>query len=189
VRAYYQEGCVSDSSNHVIETIGEETCEPVNDLVAEKMNDNSILLTWTEPEEDLEIEGFHLFRNEQLLMEELLTETSYLDENLPSGSYEYYIITHYTNDCISNPSNHVEETIELGIKEIDNGIAIYPNPTTGELIIESGKLKIENIEIFDLMGRSAHPPLRGGLGGLSPGIYFIRITTEKNVFIKKTVKY
>jgi hypothetical protein len=33
-------------------------------------------------------------------------------------------------------------------------IRIYPNPTTGELRIENGALRIENIEIFDVHGRN-----------------------------------
>jgi hypothetical protein len=32
-------------------------------------------------------------------------------------------------------------------------IFIYPNPTRGELKIESGELRVDNVEIFDMMGR------------------------------------
>jgi len=32
-------------------------------------------------------------------------------------------------------------------------ITIYPNPTKGELSVESGELRVDNVEIFDIMGR------------------------------------
>jgi hypothetical protein len=175
VRSYYQEGCVSDSSNHVIVKIGEETCEPVNDLVAEKINNNAILLAWTKPENDLEIEGYHVYSNEQLQTMTLISNTNYLDENLPVGKYEYYVVTYYTNDCISDISNIVKAEIEdVGIVETQGiaSVRIYPNPTSGEWRIDcsNGACPIvEKIEFFDVFGRSvdiAHPPLRGGdLGG------------------------
>jgi hypothetical protein len=215
VRAYYQEGCVSDSSNHVKIMIGEETCEAVNDLTSEKINDNSVLLTWSEPEEELQVEGYHLFRNNTQLTEALLTNTSYMDENLPNGNYEYCVATHYANGCISELSNCVEEEIKLSITEFENRIEIYPNPTSGQLTISLPNLseggayeawKMENIEILDVFGRvvyTVHPPLRilpsfgGGGGGrlegldishLASGIYFLRITTETEIITRKIIK-
>ena len=89
--------------------------------------------------------------------------------------------------------------IDVGIEPITNDelqITVFPNPTRGELIINNEQLTIKNIDIFDVFGRSVyitHPPLWGGLEGLDishlpAGIYFIRITTEKGVAIKKNVK-
>jgi len=89
------------------------------------------------------------------------------------------------------------ESVAVGIDEQDaiNDITIFPNPTDGEWKIEcKGACSlVENVEIFDIMGQRvmfiAHPPLRGGLGGLLPvGVYFIRITTENNVITRKIIK-
>jgi len=88
------------------------------------------------------------------------------------------------------------KSLFVGIDDISveaNSIHVFPNPTTGEWRIENGGLNIENIEIFDVFGKSVmfieHPTLRGGLGGLLPsGVYFIRIQTDNGVVTKKVVK-
>ena len=44
-----------------------KTCEAVNDLVSEKINEQSILLTWTEPESSLPVIEYQIYRNEEFL--------------------------------------------------------------------------------------------------------------------------
>jgi hypothetical protein len=203
----YNTGCVSGSSNHIIEIIEEETCEPINDLTAEKINNHSILLTWTKPEESLEVEGYNVFRNDIPLTTTLITATSYLDENLPVGEYEYYVTAHYTDDWVSDESNHVKETITLGIEAPPSppkgrDVRVYPNPTDGVLNliqdpVSSSKFKVTGIEIFDIMGRKHEgekfPSFGGVRGGfdishLPAGIYFLRIVTDNGVIIQKIIK-
>ena len=95
------------------------------------------------------------------------------------------------------------ELMPLGVNEMaESDIRIYPNPTTGELRIENGELKIENVEIFDIYGRKVLAPsltvLQFGkltasqsydLTVLQPGIYFIKIETEAGIITKKVIKY
>jgi hypothetical protein len=91
--------------------------------------------------------------------------------------------------------------IEVGIEPIETDVVkIYPNPTRGELRVESGEWRVESVEIFDIFGRSmgiAHPRAfppsgelkgAGGLEGLPSGIYFVRIQTEKGTITRKVVK-
>jgi len=173
------------------------TCEPVNDLTSEKINNNSILLTWTEPEGDLEIDGYSIFRNDSLLTEERIINTFYLDENLPNGEYEYYVVNYYINGCISDSSNHAKETIKLGIIEIADKFTIFPNPTTGELSVFSYQISVESIELFDVYGRKLNnsqfsilnSQLKIDISHLQAGIYFVKITTEKSIITKKIIKY
>ena len=97
---------------------------------------------------------------------------------------------------MSDSSNHVTERVELGVKPITNyelRITLYPNPTNGELRIENGELRIMSVEIFDVYGRKILVPsltvLRSyDLTVLHPGIYFVKITTEQGVVVKKVVK-
>ena len=82
-------------------------------------------------------------------------------------------------------------TVNLGINEsISNQLHIYPNPTTGELRIESGKLRVESIEIFDVYGRNVLMSLETTLNiaHLSAGVYFVKIHTEKGEVMKKVLK-
>ena len=92
----------------------------------------------------------------------------------------------------------------VGIETITNDelrITVFPNPTSGELIINNEQLIINNVEIYDVMGRKAplNPPEGGrlpsfgGVGGgfdishLPSGIYFLRIQTENGKMITKKV--
>jgi hypothetical protein len=174
-----------------------KSCESVNDLVAEKHNNNSILLTWSEPESSLPVEGYQVFRNEQLINEQLIINSSYLDENLLVGEYEYYVITYYEMGCISDSSNHVEETIEVGVKEVKEleGVNLFPNPTTGEIYVTCHASRVTNIEVFDVYGRKCHASRvtchknNIDISHLHAGLYFIKITTEKGNITKKIIKY
>ena len=87
-------------------------------------------------------------------------------------------------------------------------ITIYPNPTKGELSVESGELRVDNVEIFDIMGRKQkaegrrqneilNSPLNLIQGSilnsidishLPTGIYFIRIHTEAGTVVRRVVK-
>ena len=85
---------------------------------------------------------------------------------------------------------------DVGIAAWENEIAIYPNPTTGELRMENGELRIENVEIFDVYGRkvlshhliptSSHHLIN--ISHLPAGIYFFKITTETNTHTQKIIK-
>ena len=94
-----------------------------------------------------------------------------------------------------------EET-NLGIGEINSEIDVYPNPTTGELIIENGEWRINSVEILDLMGRriatvetqciaSLQQPTSTttiNISHLPTGMYFIQIQTESGMVVRKVVK-
>ena len=74
-------------------------------------------------------------------------------------------------------------------------VKIYPNPTTGELKIESGGLRIDNIEIFDISGRKllAHKSTMSlestvDISYFSAGVYFVKISTEIGELVKKVLK-
>ena len=80
---------------------------------------------------------------------------------------------------------------------LSNNIQIYPNPTTDELKIENGKLKIENVAVYNVIGepvlsfscrRRSLEDEAINVSSLTPGIYFIRIKTENGIVISKFVK-
>jgi len=79
---------------------------------------------------------------------------------------------------------------------------LYPNPTTGELRIDAsagsasnGQLTIDNVEVFDIYGKchlslvtrhESHITLN--IFHLSSGLYFVKISTEAGIVVKKVVK-
>jgi len=120
-------------------------------------------------------------------------QTSYTDSGFdPDARHTWVVKVACAGGGESGPATVNRGCKDAIIETTQSPITIVPNPTKGEWRIESGNLKIENIEIFDVFGRIvevAHPTLRGGLGGLLPsGVYFIRITTENGVVTKKVVK-
>jgi len=193
-------------------------CVPVNDLVSEKRSNNCVLLSWSEPESSLPVEEYWVYRRgeeekrrkgekqksrkaeeeksrKEFELVGVTKGTTFLDEDLQVGEYEYYVVAHYEMGCVADSSNHVKVEIDLGVKGVKElgGVILYPNPTTGELTIDNGQLTINNVEIFDVYGRKILVPtltvLRSyNLTVLQPGIYFVRVGFEGGGSVKKVVK-
>ena len=97
--------------------------------------------------------------------------------------------------CLDNLS--IQGFINVGINtyNINNQITVYPNPTTGELRIENGELRINNVEIYDVYGRKLNisqfsilnSQLKTDISHLPSGIYFLRIETDKGIVTKKVI--
>ena len=80
---------------------------------------------------------------------------------------------------------------EVGIENIEaTTIKIYPNPTTGELKIEGGELRIKEIVIFDIYGRKqkSEREVLIDISDFPVGVYFLWIRTDKGEVIKKVLK-
>jgi len=85
---------------------------------------------------------------------------------------------------------------ELSAKSIDTeSILIYPNPTTGELIIESRTLKVDVLEVFDMSGKQIlnftpkTPNLISiNISDFPAGIYLLKFQTEQGIITKRFVK-
>jgi hypothetical protein len=84
---------------------------------------------------------------------------------------------------------------EVGVENFEfSTIKIYPNPTIGQLKIESEEMKIEDVDVFDIFGKkvfsqkSLISPTMINISHLSAGVYFVRIQTEEGEVIKKVLK-
>jgi len=119
------------------------------------------------------------------------------NNTLPANDYDehcYTVSAIYGHFGESEFSNESCASVPVGITEFDSKFHIYPNPTDGEFKIENGELKIENVEIFDVMGKkiifnfqlSTFNSIN--LSHLPNGIYFMRIQTENGVITRKVVK-
>ena len=108
--------------------------------------------------------------------------------------YGETLVDTYCHDLTKDYNN------DVGIKEAEpiETIAIYPNPATGELRVKSYELRVESVEVFDIYGRVQKAESRKqktegevvlDISGLSGGLYFVRLTTEKGVVVRKIVKY
>ena len=86
----------------------------------------------------------------------------------------------------------------LKIKEAEtSSVNVFPNPTTGKFSVFSSQFSVERIEIFDVYGRKqkaesrkqkAEGNIEMDISNLQSGIYFIKITTETEIIVKKIIK-
>jgi len=119
--------------------------------------------------------------------------------NICRDNYELRI-TNYENemeeknDVVINQSSSAQSELSEFKKVLAN-ITLIPNPTTGQLTINSGQLTIESVEIFDIYGKKIFEEkenltvLRSyDLTVFPVGIYFVKIKTEAGEVMKKVVK-
>ena len=105
---------------------------------------------------------------------------------VPIGSVEAY-----KNAAVWKDFNIVG--INVGIETIKVTVNIYPNPTAGELRIESGELRVENVVIYDVFGkiqRIENWKMKNtiDISHLPTGVYFVKISTEAGEVTRKVVK-
>jgi C1A family cysteine protease len=126
VIAVYDEG-ESDPSN--IETV-QIILPPPTDLIVTLTDPNpNIILSWTPPSQGRDVTGYNIYRNSEILAE--ITGTWYIDINVPSGIYEYYITALY-GEYESSPSNVVTvehtDTDDQIVPDKTELFGNYPNP-------------------------------------------------------------
>jgi Secretion system C-terminal sorting domain len=72
----------------------------------------------------------------------------------------------------------------------DKKLVISPNPSTG--IFKWNDESLKNVEVYDMMGRNIFQEHTDNqevnLQNLHSGIYFLRLSNEKNTFVRKIVK-
>ena len=124
------------------------------------------------------------------------------EELTPNTSYSFRQRMKETETHLASPESPSAQfsTQPLGINEnLFENITVFPNPTTGELRIETGGLRIEKMEIFDIYGRNVGINLQAypensesetvlNIAHLSVGVYFLKINTEIGQVIKKVLK-
>ena len=92
----------------------------------------------------------------------------------------------------------IEHSCERCVYKGKKTFAVYPNPTLGELRVESGEWRVENVEVFDVLGRKQETGSRRqeaecgryelNISHLPAGIYFLKIQTETEIITKKIIK-
>jgi len=177
-----------------------EGCEhdPVTNFTVEFTEDcSAALLSWSAP---ADVILYNIYRNGSLIKEKH-DATTYTDVSFGEGTHTWSVTALYGEEE-SEPATKTA-TCSVGIAENElAAITVLPNPTTGELRIENGELRINNVEIFDIYGRKQNgnsPPFMEGwqpqadgvvinISHLQSGFYFVEITTEAGVVVRKVVK-
>jgi hypothetical protein len=114
---------------------------------------------------------------------------------IATESADYSVRVTNSNGCegISNTVTHVY----LGVSDAPEkqSLKVYPNPTSGELRIENGELKINSVEIYDITGKKIPTPkfstinsqfsIKLDILNLPQGTYLLKINNETVKVIKK----
>jgi len=153
---------------------------------AEYLEEMSIKVTWEAPENDVDCDciiKYKVYRDSIEIAAEL-TALSYIDTVTDYLQHCYLITAKYSETIESEFSNESCTQVPVGIHEYGAEIKIFPNPTTGELHIQSSKFKVQNVEIYDVHGKKCHVSrvtrheTEIDISHLPAGIYFVKIANE-----------
>jgi hypothetical protein len=122
---------------------------------------------------------------------------------LPGGSFHAYISTEYCDNSKSILASTEEESYqEIKVFEPERSgsfFSVYPNPTSGNLTLEmtdNNGFSSVQIEIFSAQGNlileSSEPVAKQynlSIANQPPGIYLVRVLRDKELGIKKIIKY
>jgi hypothetical protein len=85
-------------------------------------------------------------------------------------------------------------TVSVKDIENDNTIQVYPNPTSGKLVVQSKEAQIERVEMYNTVGQLIHiyPNVKSlsfeiGTQNMPNGLYFLKIYTENKTKTEKIV--
>lgn len=176
--------------------------QPVNSLNAEITENNTILLTWNQGDDN--IDGYYIYKLDTLANRYIRISDSQFSENSfedvsPSEGFNYYMVrtlqlSHVASGSYYNLSQGIFDTVYYeqqiqpfsvftSTRETDiNEMLIYPNPSTGVFNISFGSNPVSNatIEIYNLQGKLLNETTfqnatleRFDIGTLPKGIYIV----------------
>ncbi len=173
---------------------------PPENLTA-SINTNDVLLLWDAAPYagTLELLGYNVYRDEILVNLTITAGTEYSDSDVPAGSHQYKVRPVYIG---TEPDLFASVDIFVEGNGINNQLAqcfeIYPNPVSDFLIIspKSTDDRITNISILNHAGSEVYESgteiFADNINTINtssfvPGIYLLRIYTNKGQFSEKLV--
>ncbi|QAA81463.1 T9SS type A sorting domain-containing protein [Aequorivita sp. H23M31] len=175
---------------------GVDLLSPADDAI-----DQPLVMTfdWEDAGMDAENYDFQLATDANfgtIFTETTTTETSVTIRNLTRGT-EYFWHVRAKNTCGDGDYSEVfsfttEEIVGISENSID-GLVVYPNPTSSVLTIQANDV-LDTVEILNVLGQSLMTKtFRGNniqlnTNSLRAGNYFVKITSENKVTIKRIVK-
>jgi len=184
-------GAESEKCGEVKITLFNTVPPPTNVQATQQNNELTVVVTWNAVTL-VDIMGYNIYRDGKKLNTTLVAETEYLD-NVPDKGIYCYTVTSITEVEESVPSESACLEVIVGICDIEKGVfTIYPNPVSGMLYINTEET-ITNCQIFNIQGQIVYSTSSSikevATENWSPGVYIIRITTEKGTAEKRFKKF
>ena len=158
---------------------------PVSNLEARVVSENDIELTWNAPI-NAEPTKYNIYRNDALIGN--TAQTSYVDEDLESGVYNYAVTAVYED----GESEKATATATLTVSVAENNevvFTMYPNPAKDFVTIESAKDAV--VKIYSVNGQMlSQQNISEGINtinisDLNAGMYFISVDETMVKIVKK----
>ena len=176
----------------------QETCPaPTNVNQAILLKTPNAIISWTQEEGDANEWKFFYKKVSESMWDSVITTTPGVQLTVEdSVLYEGYVVTHCTNGLWSNPSDTITfQADHSGIDEYElNNVVVYPNPTTGLILIKNEELRMKSVEVYDVFGKLLNVmsvndhTANLDLSGYAKGTYFVRVITERGIVTKRVVK-
>ena len=202
VRAFCEQNASSAWSivtSFTTEAQGSEDCDPVTNLTATEITENSAVVSWTAGATGSEWEVVLTNASGATLSEARTHEQRYqLNGLTPGTSYIVKVRTVCGDDQYSDYASTSFTTIAVGIDGVaEANCTIYPNPTSSATTISvSGVNGKVQIAVVDMNGRAVASELLEcsadctktlDVEHLAQGAYFVRITSENVNMVKKLI--
>jgi hypothetical protein len=124
------------------------------------------------------------------------TYYEYIDTPAGTGTYYYQVTTVYDNDCESDPAvnaeNPANDYVMIGVTGIDENsdkVALYPNPTKGNVTIEANGMS--RITVVSVLGQVVFDTELDAdvytlnMAQFNAGMYMVRVYTENGMTVKR----
>jgi len=166
---------------------------PVPQNVNATQQGNVLIVSVTWDAATMDIDGYNIYRNDEKINPELLTETEYTDNVPEEGNYcyEITIVMDGGEGEKSEPACVDVSIVNIDESDKDALFTLFPNPVSGTLYINT-KEPITDCQIYNIQGQLIYSTKSNikeiSTDSWASGIYIIRITTEKGNAEKRFMK-
>jgi hypothetical protein len=170
--------------------IGQCPLPPPLNIVGHEILPNIAYLSWQVPDPSGNLLGYNIYRNNQKINPEIVSNLFY-EDSLTNPSQYFYHITAVYPECEAS-----SDTISLVITNLpekeNNGVMIFPNPAKQFVTIQSERA-ISQITIINNIGQivfiaeNTCEMIRVNTSVFPKGIYLIRLKILEDTFLKKLI--
>ena len=171
-------------------------CEPVQNLTATGIGNDTIALSWSLSSTPA---AYWTVKHRQMGSTSWDSATTTINaftlHNLEGLTpYEIFVETHCLDGQMAFSDTITVTTTNVSVPTYERDISLHPNPTSGLLTIQSQQSPIRSIKICNLVGQyvlcveADENTVRMDISELRSGVYFAKVSTADGQTVRKVVK-